>query len=115
MTLSRIIQRIAAMAVTKTGVAIVEIETEKETNEEAEAEVGPKMTEESDLDDPDLEIEEIKALGTKNQNEAVEQKSRCIGMYPRPVLSTCNPCSTKPCRHQGKFLLLQIQKRLKPR
>ena len=97
------------MAVTKTGVAIVEIETEKETNEEAEVE--------SDLDgpDPDLGIEEIKVPGTKNPNEAVEQKSRCIGMFPRPVLSTCNPCSTKQCRHQGKFLLLRIQKLLKQR
>ena len=97
------------MAVTKTGVAIVEIKTEKETNEEAEVE--------SDLDgpDPDLGIEEIKVLGTKNQNEAVEQKSRCIGMSPRPVSSTCNPCSTKQCRHQGKFLLLRIPKHLKPR
>ena len=97
------------MAVTKTGVAIVEIETEKETNEEAEVESA------LDGPDPDLGIEEIKVLGTKNQNEAVEQKSRCIGMSPRPGLSTCNPCSTKPCRHQGKFLLLRIQKLLKQR
>ena len=103
------------MAVTKNGVAIVEIETEKEIDEEAEVEVGQKMTDERGLDglDPDLEIEEIKVLGTKNQNEAVEETSRCIGMSPLPVLSTCSPCSTRLCRHQGKFLLLPIQKLLK--